>query len=149
VLKCKSTNGTQVDSWEEDPIPNRTYRQSGKLHGITKKSSQSELLVSAFSVLFSCAAAVVCASLQGQTSSSDNVSGQVLTLGNPGLVEQFFEQHPLIRAWGLKWVQSFSSITSVDLITAETVSPTFSFISSRLRLVITLSIRFVPARTTT
>jgi hypothetical protein len=75
-------------------MPNRTYRQSGKLHGITKKSSQSELLVSAFSVLLSCAAAVVCGSFQGQTSSSDNVSGQVLTFGNPGLVEQFFEQHP-------------------------------------------------------
>jgi hypothetical protein len=34
-------------------------------------------------------------------------------------------------------------------ITAETLSPTFSFISSALRLVITLSIRFSPARMTT
>src|SRR5262249_20592991 len=33
--------------------------------------------------------------------------------------------------------------------TAETLSPTFSFISSALRLVITLSITFFPARTTT
>ena len=43
----------------------------------------------------------------------------------------------------------FSSITSVDLITAETRSPTLSFISSALRFVITLSIRFSPTRTTT
>jgi hypothetical protein len=34
-------------------------------------------------------------------------------------------------------------MTSVDLITAETVSPTFSFISSALRFVITLSIKFL------
>jgi len=45
--------------------------------------------------------------------------------------------------------QLFSSITSVDLITAETLSPTFSFISSALRLVITLSIKFFPTRITT
>jgi hypothetical protein len=45
--------------------------------------------------------------------------------------------------------QSFSSITSVDLITAETLSPTFSFISSALRLVITLSITLLPTRMTT
>jgi len=43
----------------------------------------------------------------------------------------------------------FSSITSVDLITAETVSPTFSFISSALRLVITLSIKLSPTLTVT
>ena len=45
--------------------------------------------------------------------------------------------------------QSFSNITSVDLITAEILSPTFSFISSALRFVITLSIRFLPTRMTT
>src|SRR6267143_1563639 len=45
--------------------------------------------------------------------------------------------------------QPFSNITSVDLITAETLSPTFSFISSALRFVITLSIKFFPARMTT
>src|ERR1700676_15436 len=45
--------------------------------------------------------------------------------------------------------QPFWSITSVDLITADTVSPTLSFISSALRLVITLSITLSPTRTTT
>src|SRR4029077_153587 len=45
--------------------------------------------------------------------------------------------------------QFFSSITSVDLITADTVSPTLSFISSALRFVITLSIKFLPTLTTT
>ena len=45
--------------------------------------------------------------------------------------------------------QPFSSITSVDLITAETLSPTFNFISSALRLVITLSIKCLPTRITT
>jgi len=43
----------------------------------------------------------------------------------------------------------FSSMTSVDLIIAETVSPTLRFISSALRLVITLSMRLSPTRTTT
>ena len=38
----------------------------------------------------------------------------------------------------------FSSMTSVDLMIAETVSPTFSFISSALFFVITLSMRFLP-----
>src|SRR5579863_700734 len=46
-------------------------------------------------------------------------------------------------------VQPFCSITSVDLMTAETRSPTFSFISSALRRVITLSIRFLPTWTVT
>lgn len=43
----------------------------------------------------------------------------------------------------------FSSMTSVDLMIAETVSPTFRLISSALRLVITLSMRLSPTRTTT
>src|SRR5215471_19994149 len=40
-------------------------------------------------------------------------------------------------------------MTSVDLMIAETVSPTLSFISSALRLVMTLSIKFEPTLTTT
>lgn len=45
--------------------------------------------------------------------------------------------------------QSFCSITSVDLITAFTISPFFSSISSALRRVMTLSMRFFPTRTVT
>ena len=45
--------------------------------------------------------------------------------------------------------QFLRSMTSVDLITAETLSPTLSFISSALRRVMTLSMRFCPTRTTT
>src|SRR5215472_14505491 len=40
-------------------------------------------------------------------------------------------------------------MTSVDLMMAETVSPTLSFISSALRLVMTLSIKLEPTLTTT
>lgn len=45
--------------------------------------------------------------------------------------------------------QSFCSITSVDLITAVTVSPFFNPSSSALRRVITLSMTFFPTRTVT
>lgn len=45
--------------------------------------------------------------------------------------------------------QPFWSMTSVDLMTALTVSPFFKPISSALRRVMTLSIRFLPTRTVT
>ena len=62
---------------------------------------------------------------------------------------EFFGGHspyrPTIQRAGS---QSLAIMTSVDLITARTVSPIFSFIASALVRVITLSIRLSPTRTT-
>ena len=61
-----------------------------------------------------------------------------------------FSKPPFLEVWDERSCgYGFSSMTSVDLMIAETVSPTLSFISSALRRVITLSIKFSPTSTTT
>ncbi len=68
-----------------------------------------------------------------------------------GLTNPFFKWGgtKFLPGSGLRAVYAFCTITSVDLITAATVSPTFRCISSALRRVITLSITWSPATRTT